>query len=184
MNQTINDGCYCEDASDYAHYFYKKLMPLGVLWNGEDGDWVGFVSEEDHRCWWKDNFIHSSSIEVVFCWIFTPSVEFIIFDNIQEVCIGDSQEVFSNLFLWLKFVESFRSPGFNFPEVHLMDDMAHIYHLMGLPWIICLLLYPPSLRNSCITSPYPWQEKWKLPGTRSISNHPIILHPLSDLNYV
>ena len=44
-----------------------------------------------------------------------------------------------------------------------------------------VLLYPPSLRNYWTTSAYPWQEKWKLPGTRSISNHPLIRHPLLAL---
>ena len=43
------------------------------------------------------------------------------------------------------------------------------------------LRYVPSLMNSCMIWLYPWQEKWKFPGTRSTSNHPVILHPFPPL---
>lgn len=48
MNGRVNhpiDNCgYCENTSDYAHNFDKKLMPFGILRKCQYCYWIRFIS--------------------------------------------------------------------------------------------------------------------------------------------
>lgn len=89
MNHAIQNDRYSENTSNQTDNFNEKFMPLWMLSESKNCDWISLISklaskvpEIDHRCCTNDDLVHANCVVIMLVWLIAHRIEIVALDYV------------------------------------------------------------------------------------------------------